>query len=189
MDSRNNKLKITEQNQWIALTSLLIFAIFILIGLIWLILKDSDALLIESMLIVCSIGFSLNALPVLYLHRQYFQVNKGEEYVIEEDKIIRWKMGKREEFLAKDISKIVIRKPMSMEKGGMPILGIESYYCVDVYLKAEMYDDLTLDRLNKPELTLTCFLSPKIDYEARKLKNVRFERIKSGFNTVKSKIG
>jgi len=175
----DKRLNITITNQLKA-----IWSIFFVLGLTLFIV----ALLRfnKSAIIIFSIYFLADALPTIYLHWKYYRTNKGEEYMVLYDRLVRWKKGKRDEILSSDIKEIVIRKSASMDKGGIPFLGIESYYCVDVYLKAEMYDDLTLDRLNKPELTLTCFLSPEIDQEVRKLKNVRFERIRSGFNTVKS---
>lgn len=121
--------------------------------------------------------WGLDIVPVLFLHYDYWEVNKGEEYVVLFDRLVRWKKGKRDEILSSDIKEIVIRKSASMDKGGIPFLGIESYYCVDVYLKSGSH------------LTLTCLLSPKIDLEIQKMKNVPFKRIKWLYNPVKSKVG
>lgn len=187
MDSQDNKLKITSRNQWNAAWSIPFFFVFYLLFIIWLILKDSETLLIQFMLIGSSCLIILGSLPVLYLHRQYLRENKGEEYKVLFDRIVCFKNGKRTEFLVHDIRQIVIRKSASADRGGIPILGIESYYCVDVYLKLEKYEGKpTIKRLNNPEFSMTCLLSPKVDEEIRKLKGVSIKRVKDGFNSIKS---
>lgn len=170
-------LKTSLKNQLSALSFLIVLIAFLFLFITWLLLKNSDPQLIESMLIVCGIGFSLNTIPVLFLHYDYWEINKGEVYEVLFDRLVRWRQGKREEILGSDIKEIIIRKSASMDKGGIPFLGIESYYCVDVYLNSGNH------------LTLTCLLSPKIDLEIQKLKNIPIKRVKWLYNPVKSKTG
>ncbi len=129
----------------------------------------------KDIVIIFLIFWALDIIPVFFLHYDYWHTNKGEEYEVLFDRLVRRKEGKREEILGSDIEKIIIWKSASIDKGGIPFLGIESYYCVDVYLRAGNH------------FTLTCLLSPKIDLEIQKLKNIPIKRIKWLFNPVKTK--
>ena len=171
MDSRNNKLKITGQNRWYTSWSLILLPTFFLLIFLWLKLSNSDPLLVHSMFIAFGSGFLIDLLSTLYLHWQYYRVNKGEEYAIERDKIVRWKQGKQEEFLAKDIMLVNITlSPALYKKSNVHFMGIEAYYYACVYLK------------NGEKLILTCLLHPKLDDILHQLKGVAIKRKKRVFN-------
>lgn len=166
---RNKQFKITMRNH---LSLHYHTLILILIGIFCLYAFFNFE---KDIIIIFIIFWSLDIIPVIFLHYDYWQVNKGEKYEVLFDRLVRWKDGKREEFLGSDIDKIIIRKSASMDKGGIPFLGIESYHCVDVYLKLGNH------------LTLTCLLNPQIDLEIRKLKNIPVKRVKWGYNPIREK--
>ncbi len=123
----------------------------------------------SSFVVVLGIFFIIDTLPALYLHIRYWIKNGGKQYKVDSNGIIQ--IRKNEERLIKksDIQKIIVTKSASSDKGGIPILSIESYYFTRVVLKTG------------EDLVLTCLVSPKIDKVLRNLNGVLFERKKCFF--------
>lgn len=104
-----------------------------------------------------------------YLHIVYYLTNKGEEFIIEDDRIIRIKKGKEEVFYSIDIKKIVICKSANMDKWGIPYTTFESFRIARVYLN------------NGKGFIMTNLLEYDLEKPLQILKNVKFERRK-GFS-------
>lgn len=105
----------------------------------------------------------------LYLHIVYYLKNKGQEFIIREDRIERIKSGKRELFHSLDINKIVICKSANMDKWGIPYTTFESFRIARVYLNNGTY------------FIMTNLLEYDLEKPLNILKNVKFERRK-GFS-------
>ena len=164
LNRENNKLSITPENQWQAIWSVPFFMIGFTIILFW---YDFS----EPAIIGVTIAFGVNAFPTLYLHWQYYRQNKGEAYRIFSDRILRYKAGKKEEFLAKDILFITVHLSPALYKGShFHFLGIEAYYYACVSLEGG------------EKLLLTCLLDPELDTTLKRLNGVVIRRKKRVFN-------
>lgn len=105
----------------------------------------------------------------LYLHIAYYLKNRREEFIIEDDKIVKIKNGKEEIFHSSDIKKIVICKSANMDKWGIPYTTFESFRIARVYLN---------DGTN---FIMTNLLEYDLERPLQLLKGVKFERRK-GFS-------
>lgn len=105
----------------------------------------------------------------LYLHLAYYLKNRGEEFIIENDRIERTKNGKKQIFYSTDIKKIVICKSANMDKWGIPYTTFESFRIARVILNNNNY------------FIMTNLLEYDIEKPLSILKNVKFERRK-GFS-------
>lgn len=105
----------------------------------------------------------------IYLHIVYYLKNKGEEFIIEKDKIVRVKNSKESVFNSSDIKKIVICKSANMDKWGIPYTTFESFRVARVYLN------------NGNVFILTNLLAYDLEKPLRTLQGVKFERRK-GFS-------
>lgn len=105
----------------------------------------------------------------LYVHLSYYLKNRGEEFIIEFDRIERIKNGKRLIFHSIDIKKIVICKSANMDKWGIPYTTFESFRIARVYLN---------DGTN---FILTNLLEYDLEKPLQILQGVKFERRK-GFS-------
>lgn len=104
-----------------------------------------------------------------YVHIKYYIQNKGEEFIIESDRIERIKANQKEIFLASEIKKIVICKSANMDKWGIPYSTFESFRLARVYLN------------DGSNFIMTNLLEYDIEKPLSLLKNVTFERRK-GFS-------
>ena len=164
MDSHNNKLSITTSNQWHALWSLMFLSLLVFIGFFWF---NFEPIMSLTLLI----GLLIDAFPTLYLHCQYYRQNKGEEYQIFPDRLVRYKAGKKQEFFTKDILLVTVHLSPALFKGShFHFLGIEAYYYACVFLK------------DGEKLLLTCLLDPKLDSTLKTLEGVPIKRKKRVFN-------
>lgn len=120
-------------------------------------------------LFVFYIFLGIQFVPTAYLHIMYYLENKGEEYSIEKNKIIRIKGGKREIYSANDIKRIVICMSASQEGWGIPYTTFETFRLARVYL-----NDGTV-------FIITNLLEHDIEKPLRTLQNVKFEKRK-GFS-------
>lgn len=111
--------------------------------------------------IFCFIAFVIDTIPSLILHINYCFYNNGKKYLINTNKIIQIIGDTKIEIFPEDIEKIVISKSASINKGGIQILSMESYYYLKVQLKTGS------------NIYLTSLLSPQIDKEIEKLKDVK----------------
>ncbi len=105
----------------------------------------------------------------LYLHMVYYLKNKGQEFIIGEERIERIKNGKKEVFHSSDMKKIIICKSANMDKWGIPYTTFESFRVARVYLN---------DGTN---FVMTNLLEYDLEKPLNILKNVKFERRK-GFS-------
>ena len=105
----------------------------------------------------------------LYLHIVYYLKNKGQEFIIGEERIERIKNEKKEVFHSSDMKKIIICKSANMDKWGIPYTTFESFRVARVYLN---------DGTN---FVMTNLLEYDLEKPLNILKNVKFERRK-GFS-------
>lgn len=105
----------------------------------------------------------------IYLHIVYYLKNKGEEFIIEKDKIVRIKNSTECVFNSSDIKKIVICKSANMDKWGIPYTTFESFRVARIYLN------------DGTSFILTNLLAYDLEKPLRTLQGVKFERRK-GFS-------
>jgi hypothetical protein len=105
----------------------------------------------------------------LYLHLSYYLKNRGEEFIIENDRVERIKNGEKQIFYSTDIKKIVICKSANLDKWGIPYSTFESFRCARVYLN------------DGSNFILTNLLEYDLEQPLRVLQRVKFERRK-GFS-------
>ena len=164
MGFQNNKLRITTGNQWHAIWTVPFALIGLFLAIIW---YDFN----QYGIIAASVWGVADAFPTLYLHWQYYRQNKGEEYDIFTDRIVRSKGGEKQEFLVKNILLITVHLSPALYKGSqMHFLGIEAYYYACIHLKGG------------EQLLLTCLLDPKLDKTLKILEGVTIKRKKRVFN-------
>lgn len=166
MSQHFNILKVTICNHFASIWSLL-FVSILLLGIVFYLRFESTANAIFG------IGFLINALPALYLHLEYWLINKDEEYEIRDFEIILRKKGKEHCYKNKDIEKIIFYLSPSLYKNSsLQIFPMEGYHYAIVKLK------------NGDDLVLTCLLAPRIDEALKQIKGVLFERRKKMFCTL-----
>ncbi len=125
----------------------------------------------KAAFVIFGILFLLQFLPAVYLHLQYWSENRGEEYSVKENEIIRYTENKEEVFKAEDIEKCIIYKSPGVDKGSWNTLyAWEEYHYARLFLRSG------------EELIITCLLMPKMDRVLAQLTGVQFERKKRGFN-------
>ncbi len=130
----------------------------------------------KSALVIFGVFYSIDALPTLYLHRQYLRANKHKSYEILYDRLLEFNQGKRTEYLVSDMKQITVYLCPNLYKGSnFHFFGIESYYYARVELR------------NGEHFFLTCLLHPKLDKKLKKLQGIIIERKKSFFPSLKSK--
>jgi len=113
----------------------------------------------------------MDVIPGLYLHLKYFIQNKGEEYEIRDNILLRRKNGRVSYYRSDEISKIEIFMTPSVYKGSdFHLLTIESYYYAQILLKN------STDRI-----LITCVIAPNLEEFLRKLQGVNYERNKVFF--------
>ncbi len=105
----------------------------------------------------------------LYLHLFYYLKNRGEEFIIENDRVERIKNGEKQIFYSIDIKKIVICKSANLDKWGIPYSAFESFRCARVYLN------------DGSNFILTNLLEYNLEKPLRILQGVKFER-RRGFS-------
>jgi hypothetical protein len=120
-------------------------------------------------LFIFMIHLGINFIFTLYLTSIYYLKNRGEEYFIEPDRIIRFKNNKKEVFHSSDINKIVICKSANQDKWGIPYTTFETFRLARIYLT------------NGEVIILTNLLEYDIEVPLKILENVKFERRK-GFS-------
>jgi hypothetical protein len=105
----------------------------------------------------------------LYLHLSYYLKNRGEVFIIENDRIERIKYGEMQIFYTTDIKKIVNCKSANMDKLGIPYSSFESFRCARVYLN------------DGSNFIMTNLLEYDLEQSLSILQGVKFERRK-GFS-------
>lgn len=160
------RLRFSFRNNISALLSLIIG--FGMILIILLVLQfDQYALL------AFGIWYGVDVVITLFLHIEYWVRNKGEEYEVYFDELVRFKEGKSTTYKVSDIEKIKVYLSPALYRGSnLHFLGIEAYHYARIYLKSG------------EELIITCLLTPKVEKALRELRGVKIERKKRLFNTL-----
>lgn len=122
-----------------------------------------------SGLFIFLIYLGVDFIFTFYLHIAYYLKNRGEEFLIEHNRIVRIKDNKQEIFYSEDIKKIVICKSANQDKWGIPYTTFETFRLARIFLK------------NGEVMILTNLLEYDIEEPLKILKNVKFERRK-GFS-------
>ncbi|MCB0397485.1 MAG: hypothetical protein KDD36_12570 [Flavobacteriales bacterium] len=165
----DSRLRFSLRNNINALLSLIIGFLLSMIVLIFL-QFDPYALL------AFGIWYGIDVVITLYLHIEYWLKNKGEEYEVHFDELVRFKNGESTVFKVSDIEKIKVYMSPALYRGSnLHFLGIEAYHYARVYLTSG------------EELIITCLLTPKIEKALRGLRGVKVERKKRVFNTLEWK--
>lgn len=155
-------LKITIKNHFASLWTTLLATIMFIYVILYL-RYDTVAITIFG------VYFLINALPALYLHIEYWLINKDDEYIIRKSEIILRKNGKEYCYKNKDIEKVIFYLTPSLYINSIPFLSMQSYHYAIVKLK------------NGDEHVLTCLIAPRIDKELKQIVGVLFERRKKMF--------
>ena len=156
-------MKITIYTHFASLLSLIFMVTLGALFVIWT-KFDSDAIL------VMGIFFLIDAIPSLYLHYEYWIINREEEIILRNNEILRRK--KRNEIIIKndEIKKIIIYLSPALCKGSsFHLLAIEGYHYAKIKLKSG------------EEIILTSLLNPKLYKDLKQVKGVLFERRKTLF--------
>lgn len=119
--------------------------------------------------IVFYVFLSIQLFFTAYVNIRYYLKNRGEEFIVENDRIERIKANKKEIFLSSEIKKIVICKSANMDKWGISYTTFESFRVARVYLN------------NGSNFIMTNLLEYDIEKPLSIIKNVKFERRK-GFS-------
>ncbi|MGY6561399.1 MAG: hypothetical protein ACXITV_04780 [Luteibaculaceae bacterium] len=165
----DSRLRFSFRNNISALLSLIIGFVMILIVLIVL-QFDPYALL------AFGIWYGVDVVITLYLHIEYYLKNRGEEYEVRFDELIRYKNGESTTYKVSDIEKIKVYLSPALYRGSnLHFLGIEAYHYARVFLKSG------------EELIITCLLTPKVEKGLRGLRSVKIERKKRLFNMLRWK--
>jgi hypothetical protein len=124
-------------------------------------------------LMIFGIWFALLTLPVIYLHIEYYLANRGQEIIIENDELrVITKNGNTYKFKFAELSKVILYKSASLDKGGIPLTPIESYHYARIITKSEK------------QIIVTCLMYPKLEEVVSELKGVQGIRKKRLFCTV-----
>lgn len=100
----------------------------------------------------------------IYLHIEYIIENYKLEIEITENQFIVTKDNQRHFYSKSKVSKIILYKSASIEKGGIPFSAMEYYF----YLK------VVLD--SNEEILITCLLINDLDMLLSKFQGINFER-------------
>lgn len=92
------KYSMTARSQFETLKWGLVIFVCCIGGLIWF---DFDMIWVK----IFGIGLLVYYIPVVYLHYTYWQWNRGEEFLINRNEIVRIKNGHEEVFAVEDIEK------------------------------------------------------------------------------------
>ncbi|WP_310991341.1 hypothetical protein [Aequorivita marina] len=124
-----------------------------------------------GIIMIVSIAFSLFVLPGIYLHIEYWLINKNEKYIIEQDSVTQIKNDIKEAYYLNDIKKVVVYGSATLFKPWPHLSAMEQYHFARVFLK------------NGEALTITCLLTPRVDKSLEILKGVAFKKKKGLFNS------
>lgn len=114
----------------------------------------------------------LYTIPALYLHMEYYFTNKGYEIGINSIELILKKEGLVKTYNINDLSKIIVYKSASLDKGGIQFTAIESYHYARIITKSG------------EEIVITCLLIPNLDEFLSQLNAIIYQRKKRFFCTL-----
>ena len=121
---------------------------------------------------VVGIFHLINTIPALYLHLEYTIKNWNQTVVITSYGIETIKDGVNKKYSKDELQKIIVVKAASLDKGGIRLTPIESYYYSRIMIK------------NGEEIIITCLISPDIEDAIIQLNGVPFERKKKLFCSI-----
>ncbi len=124
-----------------------------------------------GIIMICSIAFLFFVLPGIYLHIEYWLMNKNEKYIIDQDSITQVKKGKEETYYSNDIKKIIVYGSATLFKTWFHLSAMEQYHFARIFLK------------NGETMVITCLLTPRVDKSLEILKNVGVKKRKGLFNS------
>lgn len=160
-----NKAFINLSNHFKALRFSILGTIFMLVALCFLDFKP-DAIK------VFGIFWLALTLPSLYLHIEYLIINSGQSIQLDCDQLIITQGSKSVGFKFADMDKIILYKPASLDKGGIPLSPIESYHYARIFMKSN------------EEIIITSLLFPKVEKLVNLMGGVRRERRKRPFCSI-----
>jgi len=124
-------------------------------------------------LIIFGIWFTVLTLPVIYLHIEYFIANRKQEVAIKDDELtVITQNGNTYKFKFTELSKVILYKSASLDKGGIQFTPIESYHYARIITKSEK------------QIIVTCLMFPKLEEVVNELKGVQKIRKKRLFCTL-----
>jgi hypothetical protein len=117
--------------------------------------------------------YVLLTLPLLYLHIEYYIANRKQEITIKDDEIaVITQNGNTHIFKFTELSKVILYKSASLDKGGIQFTPIESYHYARIITKSEK------------QIIVTCLMFPKLEEVVNELKGVQKIRMKRLFCTL-----
>ncbi len=124
-------------------------------------------------LIIFGIWFTVLTLPVIYLHIEYYIANRKQEIAIKDDELtVITQNGNTYKFKFTELSKVILYKSASLDKGGIQFTPIESYHYARIITKSEK------------QIIVTCLMTPKLEEVVNELKGVQKIRKKRLFCTL-----
>lgn len=88
------------------------------------------------MTVIATLYWILFSLPVIFLHIEYYLANKGMKVEIHFNELAISRKGETIRYSASDLAGITLYKSASLDKGGIPFTGIESYFYLRIVTKA-----------------------------------------------------
>lgn len=127
----------------------------------------------KAALIIFGIWFTVLTIPVLYLHIEYYIANRKQGVTIEDDELtVITKNGNIHKFKFTELSKVILYKSASLDKGGIQFTPVESYHYARIITKSER------------QIIITCLMFPKLEEVVNELKGVQKIRKKRLFCTL-----
>jgi hypothetical protein len=159
-------LRISASNQLRVLSFHFMGTIFMLVAL-YLLKFNIDFVVIFGGMYV------LLTLPLLYLHIEYYIANRKQEITIKDDELtVITQNGNTHKFKFTELSKVILYKSASLDKGGIQFTPIESYHYARIITKSEK------------QIIATCLMFPKLEEVVNELKGVQKIRKKRLFCTL-----
>lgn len=113
-------------------------------------------------LIIFGIWFTVLTLPVIYLHIEFYIANRKQEIVIKDDELtVITRNGNTYKFKFTELSKVILYKSVSLDKGGIQFTPVESYHYVRIITKSEK------------QIIVTCLMTPKLEEVVNEFKGVQ----------------
>lgn len=117
-----------------------------------------------SILLIGGLFHLLFTIPALYMHIEYSIRNVGEEIEINYNEIIVRKNGEERKYPISELSKVIVYKPASLDKGGVPFSAMEYYRYARIITNSG------------EEIIITCFMTLDIEGAVKQLSGITYER-------------
>ncbi|MCF8277806.1 MAG: hypothetical protein K9J17_13815 [Flavobacteriales bacterium] len=164
-------LRITKKNQFEALG---VFIFHNVILAVVIILSGFDVGIALSLGVIAI----LDAAPTIYLHWQYYELNKGVEFSISSRAIqVRTSTGNETLIYANEIDRITLNMSAAIKaRSHIHFLSMSTYHFAQVHLKN-----------NRPDIIITNLVTPFVEKEIESLKDVPIHKTIQPFNPVKQR--